>query len=316
MINPETFQLPVQMSAAAADVDALYYGIYWFSVAFTVAIYGATLYFIVKYKRRPGVKPEATPDLLKLEIFWTITPVVFIVFLFHIAFTTYIKNVTPAEDAMEIRVRGKKWSWEFEYPNGSREPQQLTIPVNKPVKLVLSSDDVLHSFFIPAVRMKRDAVPGLYSTVAFTPNKKGDAQVFCAEYCGTSHSAMLAMIHIVDDAEYLEHLDKLDKMPEMCDGISCTPQTWGKQLFSKYACTTCHSIDGSRGRGPSLKGVFGTMQPTMQSGEVMADENYVRESILRPQAKIVMGFTDTQMPVFVMKDNQIDALIAYVKSLK
>ncbi len=314
------------MSEGAKEVDWLFYAIYWFSVFFFVVITLATIYFVIKYKRKPGQKEEATIDHTKLELLWTITPVAIIVVLFHISFSAYIKNATAAEGAMEIRVRAKRWAWEFEYPNGSRSPGELFLPVNKPVKLVMSSEDVLHSFYVPNFRMKRDTVPGMYTTLNFKPNELGDSQVFCAEYCGApkvasgqpqqGHFYMLAMIHVVSEDEYKKQVDKMDKMPELCGDKPCTPETWGEQLFAKNGCPTCHSKDGSKGAGPSLKGVFGTMQPTNAGGQ-MADENYIRESILRPQAKIVTGFENAQMPMFGgLKDPQIDALIAYIKTLK
>ena len=307
------------MAEGAPAIDELYMDIYWFSLIFLVAITGAMLYFIVKYKRRKGARAERTKDLTKLEIFWTVTPLIFLVVLFHISFEAYIKNATAAEGAMEIRVRAKKWSWEFEYPSGSREAKELYLPVNKPVKFVISSDDVIHSFFVREFRIKRDAVPGLYSTLSAKPTELGDAQVFCAEFCGTSHSDMLATVHVVTEEQFKKHLDDMDKMPEVCGDTGsqpCTPPLWGRTLFVKNGCPTCHSIDGTKGNAPSLKGVFGSMQPLQTGNEVMADENYVRESILRPQAKIVRGFTNVQMPTFVFKDPQVDALIAYVKSLK
>jgi cytochrome c oxidase subunit 2 len=307
------------MSEGGPAIDEIYMDIYWFSWFFTVVITVSMLYFVFKYRRKKGVRPERTKDMTKLELFWTITPLVFIVVLFHIGFETYIKNATAAEGAMEIRVRAKKWSWEFEYPTGSREAKELYLPVNKPVKFIISSDDVLHSFFIREFRWKRDAVPGLYSTMAATPTELGDAQVFCAEYCGTSHSDMLATVHIVTEEQFKKHLEEMDKMPEKCGDKGdepCTPALWGRQLFVKNGCPTCHTVDGSKGNGPSLKGVFGTMQPLQTGTDVMADENYVRESVLRPQAKIVRGFTNVQMPTFVFKDPQVDAIIAYLKTLK
>jgi len=318
MFQPQpTYQLPAPLSTGAADIDQLYYFIYWFSVVFFVAIIAATAYFSVKYKRRPGVIAEPTKDPTKLELFWTITPLFIVAVLFHLSFAAYIKNATAADGAMEIRVRAKKWAWEFEYPNGSREPGQLYVPINKPLKLILSSEDVIHSFFVPDWRAKRDAVPGLYSHIAVTPNTLGELQVFCTEYCGTSHSGMLAKVYVVTQEEYDKHVEKLDIMPEKCGtDVPCTPALWGEQLFVKSGCPTCHSRDGSKGNGPSLKGVFGTPQPIVGLGNVTADENYIRESILRPNAKIVEGYGNVQMPPFVFKDPQIDAVIAYIKTLK
>jgi cytochrome c oxidase subunit II len=315
-VESENFQLPPSMADTAPPIDKAYDFIFWFSVVFTVAVTGALLYFVAKYKRKPGVRPEPTGHFMKLELFWTITPTIFIFFLFHAGFTGYIRNATAAEGATEIRVRGKKWSWEFEYPTGDRAPGELTLELGRPYKMIISSEDVLHSFFIPEFRMKRDAVPGQYSFIQFTPTKAGDAHVFCAEYCGTSHSGMLATVKVLPPAEYKEWEKRLGAMPE-----GLTPAQWGEQLFTKNGCPTCHGaggtgeIAGSKSPGPKLAGLFGRDEPTT-AGPVKADENYIRESILRPNAKIVAGYTTVQMPPFVMKDQQLDAVIAYVKSLK
>ena len=318
--EPASWQLPPAMADSAPPVDSTYNFIFWFSVVFTTVITVTMLYFVVKYKRRKGVPSEPTGHFNRLEVFWTVTPTIFIGVLFHVGFASYIKNATAAEGATEIRVRAKKWSWEFEYPSGDRVPGELTLEVGRPYKMILSSDDVLHSFFIPEFRLKRDAVPGQYSFISFTPTVVGDAQVFCAEYCGTSHSGMLASVKILPKKEYEEFLAKIDK----CQGTpeECEPAKWGEKLFVKNACTTCHGaggsgvIAGSKSPGPKLAGIYNTMQPMATGPGVMADENYIRESILRPNAKIVAGYSTVQMPAFVMKDPQIDAVIAYLKSLK
>jgi cytochrome c oxidase subunit II len=318
-----SWQLPPAMADTAPPIDSAYNFIYWFSVVFTVAITGAMLYFVVKYKRRKGVKSEPTGHFNRLELFWTITPTIFIVVLFHVAFTAYIHNATAAEGATEIRVRAKKWSWEFEYPSGDRVPSELHLEVGRPYKMIISSDDVLHSFYIPEFRMKRDAVPGQYSFIAFTPTVVGPANVFCAEYCGTSHSGMLATVIVETPEDHKKFLDSLGKQPEICGDPPgpCTPERWGGELFVKNACPTCHGpqgsgmIAGSKTPGPALAGIFGH-DVQLTTGSVVADENYIRESILRPNAKIVAGYTNVQMPAFVFKDDQLDALIAYIKSLK
>jgi cytochrome c oxidase subunit 2 len=226
------------------------------------------LYFVVKYKRQKGVKSEPTGHFMKLELFWTITPTIFIFFLFHAGFVGYIRNATAAEGATEIRVRGKKWSWEFEYPTGDREPGELTLELGRPYKMIISSEDVLHSFYIPEFRMKRDAVPGQYSFIQFTPTVAGDAHVFCAEYCGTSHSGMLATVKILPPAEYAEWSKKLGD----CQGSpeECLPEKFGEKLFTKNGCPTCHGaggggeIGGSKSPGPKLAGLF-----MKQGGEML-----------------------------------------------
>ena len=317
---PASWQLPSAMSDTAPPVDGVYNFIFWFSVVFTVVITFLMLYFVVKYKRKPGVRPEPTGHFNRLEIFWTVTPTLFIGVLFHVGFSSYIKNATAAEGATEIRVRGKKWNWEFEYPSGDRVPGELVLEQGRPYKMIISSEDVLHSFFIPEFRLKRDAVPGQYSFIQFTPTVVGPAQVFCAEYCGTSHSGMLATVKIVTPAEYKEFEKTLGK----CVGTpeECSPPKYGAKLFVKNACSTCHGAEGSgmigggKSPGPKLAGVYNTMQAMQTGPEVMADDNYIRESILRPNAKIVQGYSNVQMPAFVLKDDQIDAIIAYLKTLK
>jgi cytochrome c oxidase subunit 2 len=308
------------MSDGAAAVDGVYNFIFWFSVVFTVVITALIVYFIMKYKRQKGVRPEPTGHFNRLEIFWTVTPTLFIGVLFHVGYSTYIKNATAAEGATEIRVRAKKWSWEFEYPSGDRIPQELTLEQGRPYKMILSSEDVLHSFFIPEFRLKRDVVPGQYSFITFTPTVVGPANVFCAEYCGTSHSSMISVVKVLEPKDYQEFVKGLGG----CQGTpeECKPEKWGESLFVKNACTTCHGpggsgmVAGSKSPGPRLAGVYNTMQPLATGDSVMADENYIRESILRPNAKIVAGYTTVQMPAFVFKDNQIDAIIAYLKTLK
>jgi cytochrome c oxidase subunit 2 len=309
-IDPN-FQLPEQLSTGAAEVDDLYMFVYWFSVIFTAIIVGVMLYCVVKFRRRPGVKAEPVGHNLKLEVAWTVIPLFFVVILFHYGFKVYVHNAVAAEGALEIRVHGKQWLWDFEYPNGNHSTGMVHIPVNKPVKFIMSSDDVIHSFYVPGARLKRDAVPGMYTFIAFTPNTVGDMQVFCAEYCGTSHSGMLATIKVdtqeVFDKAMKEGVAKPDGMSDA---------EWGADLYSKNACKTCHTVDGSKLVGPTWKGIWGRSETLTDGSTVTVDENYVKESILKPQAKVVGGFTTAQMPPFTLNDKQIDAIIAYMKTLK
>jgi len=309
VVSPDNFQLPEQLSTGAAEVDELYMFIYWFSAIFTAGIVAVMIYCIVKFRRRPGVKAEPVGHNLVMELVWTFGPVVFIAALFHLGFKVYVHNAVPAEGAMEIRARGRQWLWEFEYPTGMRSTNELRLPLGRPVKFIISSDDVLHSFYVPGARLKRDAVPGMYNNISFTPNRLGDMQVFCAEYCGTSHSGMLATIKVVTPEEF----DKFLKEGETFDG---PPEAWGEKIYSQQACKTCHSVDGSKMPGPTWKGLWGKTETMADGSTVKVDENYVHESILKPQAKITAGFTTTQMPPFTLNDKQIDAVIAYMKTLK
>jgi cytochrome c oxidase subunit 2 len=229
------------------------------------------------------------------------------------------------DNSIEMRVRGKQWAWDFYYPGDTEaSPSEMVAPVSRPVKMVMSSEDVLHSFFIPEFRIKRDVVPGMYSSVWFealettsTYNAKDNKvtgeplDLFCTEYCGTSHSQMLAKIHIVSDADYAAFLEGKDRAPE---GKPLAEV--GEELFKKNACGTCHTVTGAPLVGPSFKGVWGKNESFEDGSSVVIDENYVRQSILQPQAKIVKGFAGKVMPAFVLKDWKIDALIAYIKSVK
>ncbi len=315
---PASWQLPAAMSDTAAPVDGVYNFIFWFSAIFTIVITVVMLFFVAKYRRRPGVKPEPTGHFNRLEIIWTVTPALFIGVLFHMGFSSYIRNATAAEGAREIRVRAKKWSWNFEYPGGIDKPGELVLEQGVPYKMILSSEDVIHSFFIPEFRLKRDAVPGQYSFIQFTPTVVGPANVFCAEFCGTSHSNMLATVKVLSHVDYekwLKDQAKACTTPEEC-------LAEGKDLFVKNACASCHGnngdgmMGGAKALGPKLAGLFGTMQPLVSGPDEKVDENFLRESILRPNAKIAKGYSTVQMPPFPMKDPQLDAIIAYIKSLK
>lgn len=314
MSSEATFQLPEALSTIAPEVDRMYYAIFWGSVVFFVGATIAVFYWSWKYRARPGHKAQPTGHSYALEVFLTVSPFIVLVPMFHFGFQTYMKGMVAPKDSIEMRVRAKQWVWEFEYPNGFREAGVLRVPVHKPVKLVMSSDDVIHSFFVPEFRVKRDIVPGMYTTVWFeaTAVRKEEQalDIYCTEYCGTSHSQMLAKLHVLPQADYEKFLKEGGGPPE---GVS--PEEWGEQLFTQNACNTCHSTDGSSKPGPTFQGLFGR-QETLASGKtVEVDENYIRESILRPQAKTVQGYDNVIMPTFSLQDQQIDAIIAYLKTL-
>ena len=335
-MNEATVQLPRQMSTLAPEVDAMYYFIFWVSVVFFVAIVGVAIYCLVQY--RASKNPQATPpghhDVL--ELFWTFAPLLLLIPMFHYGFKSYVHAMVAPAKSIEIRAQGKQWAWDFYYP-GDVEPSpgELVIPAHKPVKMVLASQDVLHSFYIPEFRVKRDLVPGMYTSVWFeavettakfnAKTKKVEGEhidLFCAEYCGTSHSKMLAKVYIVSEADYKAFIDAKDSPPSECEADPNAPAckskivAVGEELFKKNACNTCHTTDGSRLVGPSFKGVFGRTESFEDGSSVTVDENYIRQSILQPQAKIVKTYTTAGMPPFVMKDWKIDALIEYIKTLK
>jgi cytochrome c oxidase subunit 2 len=221
-------------------------------------------------------------------------------------------HVAP-KDAIEIKATGQKWFWTFDYPNGANGVNELVVPVNQPVKLLLSSMDVIHSFFVPEFRVKMDALPNRYTVVWFEATDVGEYNIFCTEYCGTGHSEMLGNVKVLAEPEYEKWL--AESKVDIPEGMSL--EEAGAKLYISRACNTCHSIDGSVGVAPSFKGIFGKTEYLTDGSSLTVDENYLRKSILNPQAQIVAGYAPV-MPTYqnVLSDRQIDALIAYLKSLK
>lgn len=323
--EPASFDLPPALSTLAPTHDWMYDFIWWVSAVFFVAIIVPMVWFCVRYWRGRRHHAIPTGHNMPLEIAWTLAPLILLAFLFHRGFMGYMEGVVAPKDAEEIRVRGMQWNWEFEYPNGHVAQNELTVPVHKPVKLIMSSSDVLHSFFVPAFRVKRDVVPGMYTSLWFEATQKGDAQVFCAEYCGApegatgnaGHSSMLATIHVVSGQQYKTFLEEAGGPPSECSDAPDPKACWGDKLYTEQGCNACHNTGGEMERpAPNWKGVWGTKETLTDGTTVTVDRNYVRESILQPQAKIVKGYQNVNMPPFRLNDKQIDAIVAYIKSLK
>lgn len=303
---------PEQASSVAQGVDLLYIFIIVVTVATSLAVYIAAAIFIVKYKRRSEDEiPQQIEGNLPLEITWSLIPlgVVLVMFVWGIV-VFYDLSRTPA-DALNFNVVGKQWMWKIQHPTGKREINELHVPLGQSVKLTITSEDVLHSFFIPAFRTKMDAVPGRYTTSWFKATKTGEFHIFCAEYCGTKHSHMIGRVVVLDPAHYEQWLKTGSTTAAVTNE---TPEVAGARLFQEQRCNTCHVTNGLM--APLLAGVFGS-QVTLQGGEtVTADENYLRESIVTPQAKIVNGY-QPNMPTFQgqITEEAILQLIAYIKSL-
>ena len=325
-------------STVAAEIDWLYYAILWICIFFFVGIVGAMVALIARYYARPGHKEEHTAHHNNtLEAAWSIFPGLIVIWIFGAGFIGYVKMRTPPADAYEIQVVAKKWNWSFVYPNGYVDAD-LHVPIDRDVKLVMSSDDVLHSLYIPAFRVKMDVVPGRYSMLWFKATKvapekttdisgyfdEGDGEqpfntswedeggfdLFCTEYCGQGHSSMLAKVIVHEAGTFGSWLEKAAVWPE-----DESPVARGEMIYKKRGCSQCHSLDGKSGTGPTYKGVYGTKQMT-DKGEVTVDENYIRESILNPMAKIRDGYKGV-MPSDQgqLKDHEIAALIYFHKSL-
>lgn len=307
------YLLPPARSTMAGEIDGLFHFINVTSFILLAGITFAIIYFSWKYRRKSDddVTPVITHNS-KLEITWAVIPLILVLIVFGWAFTGYMNVITPPDDAYEIRVVAKSWLWEFHYSNGNVSIGELNVPVNRPVKLIMSSDDVIHSFYVPDFRVKADVVPNRYSQVWFEATETGESIIFCTEYCGTQHSNMMAItiVHTQENFEaWLEAGDTIDEdMP---------PAERGEALVTRNGCTACHSADGSSGIGPSFAGLW-MNDRTMTDGEVItADENYIRESILEPNANITEGF-DPAMPSYqgTISDRQIDDIIEYIKSLE
>jgi len=303
--------MPEQASTVAGTVDWLFNFILGISVVFFVAIVVVMVVFVIRYRRREGQQAEASPSHnMGLEITWTVIPVILVVVIFYFGFRSYLDMATPPANAYEVLVTGQKWKWTFTYPNGYVD-ENLHVPVDRPVRLVMSAADVIHSLYVPAFRIKMDVVPGRYSTTWFEATAPGEYDLFCAEYCGTSHSDMLALVIVHPVGEFETWLAKASDFL-----ATMTPVEGGRKLYQVRGCAQCHSVDGSAKVGPTLKGVFGASHVMADGQSVLADENYLRESILEPAARVVAGF-EPVMPTYQgrLKDEEIMAIIEYIKSL-
>jgi cytochrome c oxidase subunit 2 len=307
-----TFWLPEGRSTFAGEVDSLFYFIFWLCVFFFALILGMAVWFLLKY-RRTGDEPVVLPSKhhdTTLELVWSGIPLLISLAIFVLGFRTYMDVVTPPENSYEILANAQKWSWSFQYPNGYID-SELHVPVGRPVKLTMSSQDVLHSFFVPELRTKQDVIPGRYSRVWFNVTEPFEATVFCAEYCGTNHSIMQSPFIAHPQEEFDAWMQNASRWWEGMD-----PAEAGALLYQKRGCVQCHSTDGAGGIGPTFLGSFGNRRKLADASTAEMDENYIRESILNPRAKVVAGF-DPVMPTFQgrFKEEELTVIIAYIKSL-
>ena len=303
---------PAPTSTTAGNVDELFYFILAVSIAFFAIIVVAMFTFIFKYRAKENFEIEPSPNHNNLlEVVWTAIPALLVGVIFFWGFVSYLDMRQAPDNSYEIQVTAKKWSWSFTYPNGHVD-NNLHVPIDQPVKLVMSSDDVIHSLYIPAFRLKMDLIPGRYSTTWFEAHTAGDYTLFCAEYCGTQHSTMLAKVVVHPSGEFKTWLDNAANMLK-----TMTPVEAGAILYTRRGCVQCHSVDGSAKVGPTFGNVFGTQLALTDGSMTEVDENYIRESILEPQAKVRVGYKPV-MPTYQgqLKEEEILALIAYIKSLK
>jgi cytochrome c oxidase subunit II len=297
---------PDRASTIAGQVDALYIYLVLVSAVMTLLIFIAVAVLAIKYRRRPGVLPHPIEGSPILETAWSVIPFGVMLTFFIWGAVIFFKERTPPTNSTEVYVVAKQWMWKIEHMEGQREINELHVPVGQNVKLIMTSQDVIHSFFIPAFRLKQDVIPGRYSTMWFKATTPGIYHLFCAEYCGTSHSGMIGNVVVMEPQDYTQW---------MAGGPSAPLPEQGKQLFASLGCSTCHRFE-VQGRGPNLQNAFGKPVLLEDGRTVTMDDNYVRESILNPTAKIVSGFKPI-MPTFqgLVSDEQLNALVAYVKSL-
>jgi cytochrome c oxidase subunit 2 len=298
---------PARASTTAGSVDALYIFLVALSLFMSVAIFTMICIFALRYRRRKGREAEQIEGSNVLEFTWSAIPLVIFLFIFAWGAVVYFKERTPPRGATQIYVVAKQWMWKLQHEEGQREINELHVPVGRDVEMIMTSQDVIHSFYVPAFRIKQDVLPGRYTTLWFHATRSGTYHLFCAEYCGTQHSGMIGQVVVLEPAQYEAWLS---------GGLaSGSLASNGQSIFQQLGCITCHRSD-TQGRGPNLVGLFGKPVQLEDGRTVIADENYIRESILNPSAKIVSGFKPI-MPVFqgLVSEEQLNALIAYIKSL-
>jgi cytochrome c oxidase subunit 2 len=304
----DTFPLwPARASTGAGSVDALYIFLVALSAFMSVAIFTMILIFAARFRRRKGVAAEQIEGSTPLELTWSVIPLGIFMVIFAWGAVIYFKERTPPQGATEVYVVAKQWMWKLQHEEGQREINELHVPVGRDVKMIMTSQDVIHSFYVPAFRIKQDVLPGRYTTAWFRATKPGTYHLLCAEYCGTQHSGMIGQVVVMEPAQYEAWLGG--------GGATGSLASNGQTIFQQLGCSTCHRSD-TGGRGPNLAGVFGKPVQLDDGRKVTADENYLRECILNPRSKLVSGFKPI-MPVFqgLVSEEQVNALVAYIKSL-
>ena len=327
--NPETFWLPEQASTAAQGVDLTFNVITWICYFFFAIIVIALVYFCIKYRRTThDVVAQGPTHNTALELTWTIIPLLLVVVIFTVGMRGYLKLREAPEGCYEVQVTGQKWSWTFDHPRyGATQVAELTVPVGTPVRLLMTSNDVLHSVWIPKFRVKMDVIPGRFTSLWFEALKVGDYNLNCTEYCGKDHSKMFAMVHVIPQDEFDAHMTKLANEYEDMS-VGQLPAYAINRLYNR--CQSCHTLDGTLSTGPSFKGMWGRVSKgdvAFTSGEKLSSmlgdateygvpENYIRTSLLDPQKHIVQGYLGS-MPSFQgqLKDKQITAIIEMFKKL-
>ena len=302
-----TFWLPESGSTLSPELDALFYFVYWLSVVIFIAVTIAVVVFAIKYRRRSDSDvPPIVHESKILETAWIVVPTILVLIVFTWGFRNFLKLNTPPANAYEIQVTGKQWIWDYTYPNGKKSTGDLHVPVDRPVRLVMTSDDVLHSFFVPAFRVKMDVVPNRYSSVWFEATVTREHPILCTEYCGTQHSGMMGNVVVQSSEDFDAWLQS---------GVEdMAPEEYGALIYTQQNCNVCHSLDGSRLVGPSFQGVFGMQRNFTDGTSGVVDENYLIESIVNPMAKVVESYPPGMPTIYSSLDSdQLNALVAFIK---
>jgi len=301
---------PEQASTISSQVDNIYFVLITLSLAFAVPVAGLIVFFAIRYRKGTNVnRTKLITEDFRLEFAWSFIPFVLAMGVFGWAAFVYFDIKRPPVDTLDIYVIGKQWMWQAQHPSGKSEINELHVPVDQPVKLIMTSQDVIHSFYIPAFRVKQDVLPGRYTTMWFEATKPGTYHLFCAEYCGTEHAKMGGSVIVLDQIDYERWLSGGTTGESLAMA--------GERLFQARGCTSCHGVGAGGERGPSLVGLFGQEVALQDGRTVVADEAYLRESIVNPQAKVVAGYRPI-MPTYdgIISEEGLIQLVAYIKSLE
>ncbi len=320
--------LPEQASAHARHVDLLHFSIISTTMVAATGVFATALWFYIRYHRRPGdgPTPRVTPKAIH-EVFFIGVPLGLFLLWFAIGFPLYVDLQQPPRDAMDVYVQGKQWMWKFAYPGGPSSMDVLRVPAGRPVRLLITSRDVIHSFFVPALRLKQDALPGRYTQTWFNADRPGQYEIFCAEYCGLSHSGMLAQLVVMPAADFDRWLTQQrrglarsqDSAPVAGEPVrpASSVVEEGQRIAAEQGCLKCHSVDGSRHIGPTWKDLYLRHEQLQTGKEIVADEAYLTKSMMDPGADIVRGYQNV-MPTFQGKlaPPEAAAIVEYIKSLR
>lgn len=308
-MNRDFALFPESASTLAVGTDRIFYGLVAVSALIIILVLALIVVFSVRYRRGTGADRGELPEVVsrEFEIGWTAATLFGFLFLFWWAAASTVSALVPPRDALEVHVVAKQWMWKTQHPGGAREIDELHVPVGEPVRLVMTSQDVIHSFYVPAFRMKNDVLPGRYSTTWFQATRTGEFHLFCAEFCGTDHSRMIGRVVVMEPGDYARWAAAQPQGDDLARE--------GKALFASLGCAGCHAA-GSTVRAPRLEGVYGSAVPLADGRVVAADDAYVRDSILQPRRDVAAGY-EPIMPSFqgMIAEDDLVRLVAYVRSL-